>query len=110
MSGMFVVNDLPWRFTRDVGASVAPHAAGTIRWFVAQVGNLGVVIVELLLTVILAAALLAQGEYAAEYFLRFGQRVGGLYGESAVLLAHLMSTVVSASKQGCAKKRRRALV
>jgi predicted PurR-regulated permease PerM len=71
----------------DFATKAAPYAAGMIRWFVAQIGNVGVLIVEFLLTVILAAALFAKGEDAGEYFLRFGRRVGGAHGEMAILLA-----------------------
>jgi predicted PurR-regulated permease PerM len=71
----------------ELTAGAAPYAAGTIRWFVAQVGNVGVLFVEFLLTVVLAAALFANGEYAANRCLRFGYRIGGANGEGAVILA-----------------------
>ena len=72
---------------QDIAGRAAPYAAGTIKWFVAQVGNVGVLFVEFLLTVILAAALFANGEYAADRCLRFGCRVGGANGERVVILA-----------------------
>jgi predicted PurR-regulated permease PerM len=71
----------------QLAARAAPYAAGTIRWFVAQVGNVGVLFVEFLLTVVLAAAIFANGEYAADRFLRFGYRLGGANGERVVILA-----------------------
>ena len=70
-----------------VAARAAPYATVIIKWFVAQVGNLGVLFVQFLLTVILAAALYANGEYAADRVLRFGRRVGGINGEKVIILA-----------------------
>ena len=65
----------------------APYAAIFIGWLVAQLGNIGVLLVEFLLTIILAAALYANGEHAITRLLRFGQRLAGPGGENAVLLA-----------------------
>ncbi|HME60267.1 MAG TPA: AI-2E family transporter YdiK, partial [Candidatus Binatia bacterium] len=65
----------------------APYAGAFIRWFVAQVGNVGLLLVEFLLTVILAAAMYANGELATLRLVRFGQRLGGAGGENAVWLA-----------------------
>jgi len=72
---------------QDLAAHAAPYAAGAIKWFVAQVGNVGLLFVEFLLTVILAAAIFAKGEYAADRCLRFGSRIGGVNGERAMILA-----------------------
>ena len=49
-----------WRYVAAAGvegvaARAAPYAGGVITWFVAQVGGVGVLLVEFLLTVILAA-------------------------------------------------------
>ena len=70
-----------------IAARAAPYATVIIKWFVAQVGNLGVLFVQFLLTVILAAALYANGEYAADRVLRFGRRIGGINGEKVIILA-----------------------
>src|SRR6185369_3999006 len=56
-------------------------------WFAAQVGNLGVLLIEFLLTVILAAAMYANGEAAAARLVRFGGRLSGASGENAIVLA-----------------------
>ena len=61
--------------------------AAVIIWFAAQVGSIGVLLVEFLLTVILAAALYANGEHATTRLVRFGRRLAGPGGENAVLLA-----------------------
>jgi predicted PurR-regulated permease PerM len=72
---------------QEVTVRAAPYAGGFIKWFVGQVGNVGVLLVEFLLTVILAAAMYANGELATRRLVRFGQRLGGAGGENAVWLA-----------------------
>jgi predicted PurR-regulated permease PerM len=72
---------------QEVTAKAAPYAGIVLAWFVAQVGNIGVLLVEFLLTVILAAAMYANGEVATQRLLRFGRRLAGSGGENAVHLA-----------------------
>jgi len=72
---------------QEAAVRAAPYAGGFVVWFVAQVGNVGVLLVQFLLTVILAAAMYAKGELATERLLRFGRRLGGAGGENAVELA-----------------------
>ena len=72
---------------QEVTARVAPYAVVFVRWFVGQVGNIGIVFVEFLLTVVLAATLYANGELATRRLVRFGQRLAGAGGEIAVWLA-----------------------
>lgn len=72
---------------QEVSIRVAPYAGGFVRWFVAQLGSIGVLLVEFLLTVILAAAMYTKGELATHKLLRFGQRLAGPGGEAAVYLA-----------------------
>ena len=72
---------------QEVAVRAAPYAGGFVRWFVAQVGNVGLLLVEFLLTVILAGAMYASGELATARLARFGQRLGGAGGENAVWLA-----------------------
>jgi predicted PurR-regulated permease PerM len=71
------------------GAAVraAPYAGGVIKWFATQLGGVGVLMAEFLLTVILAAAMYAGGETATARLLRFGRRLAGQGGENAVVLA-----------------------
>ena len=81
-----------WRYAaaagiQEIAAKGAPYAGIVIKWFVAQVGNIGVLFVEFLLTVVLAAAMYANGEYASARVLRFGRRLAGAGGENAVRLA-----------------------
>ena len=68
-------------------AKVVPYAGEVTKWFVAQVGSFGVVFVQFVLTVVIAAILYAHGEQAAAWIRRFGRRVGGESGDSAVLLS-----------------------
>jgi predicted PurR-regulated permease PerM len=72
---------------QEVTVKAAPYVAIFIRWFVAQVGNIGVLLVEFLLTVVLASAMYAKGELATQRLLRFGRRLAGAGGENAVYLA-----------------------
>jgi predicted PurR-regulated permease PerM len=72
---------------QEAAVRAAPYAGGFIRWFVEQVGNVGVLLVEFLLTVILAAAMYANGERATARLVRFGRRLAGTGGENAVHLA-----------------------
>ena len=81
-----------WDYVAAIGAheiiaKAAPYAGGVIKWFATQVGGVGVLLVEFLLTVILAAAMYANGERATERIIRFGRRLAGAGGENAVLLA-----------------------
>jgi predicted PurR-regulated permease PerM len=72
---------------QDVAAKVGPYAGGVIKWFVAQVGGFGMLLVEFLLTVLIAAIIYANGEAAAKRVLSFGHRLAGSSGENAVRLA-----------------------
>ena len=65
----------------------APYAGGTFRWFAAEVGSFGIVIVQFLLTVVLSALLFVSGEGVAAGVMRFGHRLAGERGENAVRLA-----------------------
>jgi predicted PurR-regulated permease PerM len=70
-----------------LGVALAPYAQDAVRWFVAQVGSLGALSAQFLLTVIAAAVLYANGEYAADTAQRFGARLAGTHGEGAVRLS-----------------------
>jgi len=72
---------------KGLAARVWPYAGVAVKWFVSQVGNLGALFVEFLLTVVISALLYANGERAAEAVLRFGKRLAGQNGEESVRLA-----------------------
>ncbi len=71
----------------DLVAKAAPYAGGVAGWFVGALGGFGIVIVQFLLTVIIAAIMFAHGERAAAVARRFGHRLAGQRGEQSVLLA-----------------------
>jgi predicted PurR-regulated permease PerM len=71
----------------DLAARLAPFAQSLAFWFVAQVGSIGMLVLQFLLTVIIAAILYAKGETAARGVDRFARRLAGLRGENAVHLA-----------------------
>jgi len=72
---------------QEITAWVLPYAGGVMKWFVARLGNVGVLLVEFLLTVLLAAAMYANGERASARLVRFGRRLAGSGGENSVYLA-----------------------
>lgn len=72
---------------RDLGPQLVPYAGRLTNWFVAEVGSLGLVFVQFLLTVVLAGIMYTSGEQAAAVVLRFGRRLAGAQGEQAVILA-----------------------
>ena len=72
---------------QDLAARLAPYAGGVVAWFIAQVGNLGMMTVQFLLTVVIAAVLYAKGEAAAAGVMRVARRLAGTEGEAAVRLA-----------------------
>ncbi len=81
-----------WREYADKGSEelaeiVRPYAAGVGSWFVAEVGNFGLVTLQFLLTVIISAILYMTGEDAARWVRRFGRRLAGDRGDQVVRLA-----------------------
>ena len=74
-----------------LAARITPYAGVITSWFVAQVGSIGALFLQFLLTVIAAAVLYGYGEDAADWALRFGARTGG-----------------SAAKRRCACRGRRS--
>ena len=66
---------------------LAPYAGNFTRWFVSEVGGVGYLIVQFLLTVLLAAVMYVDGEAWADTALRTGRRLGGDRGQHVVELA-----------------------
>ena len=71
----------------DLAGRLAPYAGNVVGWFVSQIGNLGMMTLQFLLTVVIAAVLFANGEAAAARLLRFARRLAGEQGEGALRLA-----------------------
>jgi predicted PurR-regulated permease PerM len=81
-----------WTQMADAGpqgllAKVAPHAAESGKWLLAQLGGLGGMLIQFMLILTVAAILYMQGEAAAQQVLRFGRRLAGPRGENAIILA-----------------------
>ena len=68
-------------------SKLLPYADDIAKWFVAQAGSVGLVFVQFLLTVVLAALMYSGGESAAQAVRRFGRRLAGVQGDNAVVLA-----------------------
>ncbi|MCZ7562597.1 MAG: AI-2E family transporter YdiK [Burkholderiales bacterium] len=66
---------------------IAPYVGQAARWFAGQVGGLGLVVVQFLLTVVLAAVLYFSGESFGEGVRRFARRLAGERGDGVVQLA-----------------------
>ena len=71
----------------ELAAKAAPYAGSVTKWFVAEVGSFGMVFVQFLLTIVIAAVIYANGEGAAAGVRRFGRRLAGPRGEDSVRLA-----------------------
>lgn len=70
-----------------LAARVAPYGQQIVLWFVSQIGGAGLLLLQFLLTVVIAAILYANGETAARDIERFARRLAGPQGENAVVLA-----------------------
>jgi predicted PurR-regulated permease PerM len=64
-----------------------PYVGAAAQWAIAVTGGIGMVSVQILLTVALVAVLYAQGEIAARGALAFGYRLGGERGMEVMRLA-----------------------
>jgi len=72
---------------RDLWPKLTPYAGNLTRWFVGQVGSIGFLMLQFLVTVLIAAVLYATGEDAAALVRRFAHRLGGERGEDVVGMA-----------------------
>jgi predicted PurR-regulated permease PerM len=71
----------------ELATRLSPYLGGVVRWLVQQIGSLGLLLAQILLTVLVSSVLYATGESAAATALRFGSRLAGERGEQAVRLA-----------------------
>lgn len=71
----------------DLLPRLTPYAGDVTRWFVSQVGSVGFLLLQFLMTVLIAAMMYAAGEDAAQLVKRFAHRLGGARGVSVVELA-----------------------
>jgi predicted PurR-regulated permease PerM len=71
----------------QVAARLSPIVQALGVWFLSQVGNLGLLLLQFFLTVIILAILYANAETAAHGTRLFARRLAGVRGEQAALLA-----------------------
>lgn len=83
--------DAAWRefAVGDTGlvARVTPYVGGIAKWLVGQFGNIGLIGVQFLLTVIISGIMYAGGEAAADGVRRFMRRLAAERGDIVVTLA-----------------------
>ncbi|HSB36550.1 MAG TPA: AI-2E family transporter, partial [Thermoanaerobaculia bacterium] len=65
----------------------SPYVGDVARWFASRVGSVSALLVELLLTIVIAAVMYAKGETAAQGLRAFARRLAGPRGEGVVDLA-----------------------
>ena len=94
LTGLPLVGDViarAWAQTpiglQDILPRLSPYAGDLTRWISSQVGNIGMLMVQFLLTVVFAGVLYSMGEVAANQIRRFARRLGGERGVDAVTLA-----------------------
>jgi predicted PurR-regulated permease PerM len=68
-------------------AALTPYVQPALQWFALTAGGVGSMLLQFLLTAIISAILLAQGETVREGILRFAQRLAGRPGYDAAQLA-----------------------
>ena len=68
-------------------AELAPYLQSALQWFVSKAGGVGGMLVQFLLTTVITAILLANGESVRDGLLRFAQRLAGEQGREAAVLA-----------------------
>lgn len=68
-------------------ARLAPYARQLLNWFLSQAGSVGMIFIQFLLTVIIAAIFYAKGEVVSAGVIRFARRLGGNHGEIIAVLA-----------------------
>ena len=66
---------------------IAPHAGALIEFFVARLGQFGLLLFDFLLTTLFAGIFYARGELAANGVRRFAKRLAGPQGDQVAVLA-----------------------
>jgi predicted PurR-regulated permease PerM len=70
-----------------LAVKLAPYVGQGMRWLAAEAGGIGLLVVQFLLTIIIAAVMYSSGEAASSGVRKFGVRFAGKRGEDVVLLA-----------------------
>jgi predicted PurR-regulated permease PerM len=71
----------------ELAQQLTPYISGVLLWGLGQVGGFGTLLLQFVLTVIVAAILYAQGETAAAGVLAFMRRLAGEEGDRVVVLS-----------------------
>jgi predicted PurR-regulated permease PerM len=66
---------------------LTPYVQTALQWFVAKAGSVGTMLLQFVLTAIIAAILFANGEIARNGILRFAERLAGQQGHDVAILA-----------------------
>jgi len=64
-----------------------PYAGPAVQWLLSAAGDAGLMLLQLILTALLAAVMYVKGEAGAKAVVRFGARLAGVRGENSVRLA-----------------------
>jgi len=81
-----------WRDAASEGwgaliAKLQPYVVKVLQWLAAEAGSVGMVIVQVALTLVITTVLYANGEAFATGVRRFGHRLAGARGEQSIRLA-----------------------
>ena len=81
-----------WRDTAREGwgalmARLQPYVVRFLQWMASEAGTVGMLVVQIALTIVITAVLYANGELAATGVRRFGHRLAGAHGEQSIKLA-----------------------
>ena len=68
-------------------AKLQPYIVRALQWLASEAGTVGMLIIQIVLTIILTAVMYAHGETAASGIRRFGRRLAGDHGEQVIKLA-----------------------
>ena len=72
---------------RDLLPRITPYAGDLTKWVLAEVGSIGFLVLQFLVTVVIAAVMYSVGEDFADFARRFARRLGGQRGAEALQLA-----------------------
>lgn len=89
-----------WQALSDAGAGgllakLEPYITTAARWLLGHAAIVGVFVMHMLITVVIAGILYSKGDVAADFVLRFFNRLSGQRGMSAVKLAGLAIRAVA---------------
>ena len=71
----------------ELARTLEPYFRAIAQWLVGQIGNVGLLLLQFLLTLVVSALLFARGEAAAAGLIVFFRRLAGVHGQNAVVLA-----------------------